>query len=421
MTRSVAVVGFQEDSREYLEDSLRTDVHFFNAVSRAESIVWTPDYPFGERVETGYARLKDAAAEGIMTYWDFPASMLTAFIAERAGLPYAGTSAVMQCEHKYWFRQQQSKVTDTPGFCAFDPFADDPLAQIDLDYPFWIKPVVGHSSMLGFEIKSEEDFAEALSEIREGIELLTRPFRYPLDNVDMPKEIADLGATCCLAEEIISHGGQYTLEGYVRDGEVVVYGVVASIRHPNGHTFARYQYPARLPKGVEARMIDTTKKILAQIGYDGSPFNIEFFYNEDTGRLDVVELNSRLSQSHSDLFKKVDGQPHQQIAVALALDETPQWRRREGEFAMAAKCFLRKFEDATVTRVPTEEDFERLHVEMPDVRVDVAVHEGTRLSEMVEQESYSYEIADIFVGGADEDEIVRKYDRAVEILQFRYE
>ena len=424
MTKNVAVVGLTEGTRDYLEDRMRTPgdvVHFVNAISREETIIHGSNYPFEELLETGLSRVKDAGAQAVMTYWDFPSTMLTAFIAKRAGLPYASVESVMKCEHKLWFRQEQAKVTEAPAFCSFDPTHEDPLSEITIDYPFWVKPVVGHSSMLGFEIENESDFREALTEIRDNIEMVAQPFSYALEHTELPPDLAEKGGRLCLAEEIISDGEQYTLEGYVRNGECFIYGVVASIRHPNGHTFARFQYPADLEEAVVNRMIEATEKIVAQIGFDGCPFNIEFFYDHSSGRLSVVEMNSRLSQSHSDIFNKVDGQPHQQIAVSLALDEEPIWRRRAGDFKIAAKCFLRHFEDATVVKVPDEEAFRKLREEMPDVRVDPAVNEGQRLSDLVEQESYSYEIADIFIGADSEEELLRKYDRCVEILDFRFE
>jgi hypothetical protein len=43
---------------------------------------------------------------------------------------------------------------------------------------------------------------------------------------------------------------------------------------------------------------------------------------------------------------------------------------------------------------------------------------GQRLSELLEQDSYSYELADVFIGAQDEDELLRKYERCLEILTF---
>lgn len=418
--QKIAVVGYNDFTSDYLADTAgrREGVEFVCALTREETIIERSGFPFEERLELAERRTREAGAQAVITYWDFPSSILAAFLAKRIDAPYASVESVMKCEHKFWFRREQSKVLDTPGFCAFDPFSDDPLDRITVDFPFWIKPVVGHSSMLGFKIENRQDFEEALSEIRSDIKELTRPFAYPLSKTDMPQDLVEGGPTLCMAEELIAHGDQYTIEGFVHDGRMTAYGTVASIREPNGHTFNRYQYPADIDDETRKQMEDATEAIIRQIGFDNCPFNIEFFHEPDTGRLNVLEMNSRLSQSHSHLFDKVDGRPHQTIAVELALGEQPEWRRGRGEFNIAAKHFIRTETDGIVCRVPEEEDMKRLHDEMPDVVVEPKVSTGDRLSELPEQESYSYELADLFIGARDEEELLRKYDRATEILPY---
>lgn len=416
----IAVVGFDDFTEEYLSRHVGAggEVRFVPALTRDETIIGHHDYPFETRLELAARRIRDASADGVITYWDFPSSLIAPLLAQRFGFPYASVESVMKCEHKYWFRKEQSAVMDTPGFCAFDPFARDPLAQISLDFPFWIKPVVGHSSMLGFEIGDADDFDRALAAIRDDIEPLTAPFEYPLDQCELPETLRTAGATLCLAEEIISEGEQYTVEGFVSDGTVHCYGVVASVREPNGHTFNRYQYPAAISDATAERMFSIAAQMMSHIGYDNCPFNMEFFHDPDSDRLHLLEINTRLSQSHSDLFNKVDGQPHQKIAVELAGGGSPGWRSGAGEFRVAAKHFIRHWEDAEVRAVPGEKQLAQLREEMPDVIVELKVAEGDLLSELPEQEEYSYELADLFIGADDERELLRKYDRATEILDF---
>ena len=166
------------------------------------------------------------------------------------------------------------------------------------------------------------------------------------------------------------------------------------------------------------RMEEIAGRIIGRIGYDNCPFNMEFFLEPGTGDLHVLEMNSRLSQSHSDLFYKVDGQPHEVLAVELALGRTPRWRRGAGRFELAAKCFVRRWEDGLVRRVPGEAQLAALHEEQPETLVELKVTEGQRLSELPEQEEYSYELADLFIGARDEAELLRKKDRAEAILDF---
>lgn len=418
--QTIAVVGFNDFAEEYLAARLGDSaaVRFVPALTREEIIITEKGFPFEERLEMAASRIEAEKPDGIITYWDFPSSLLTPLLAERYGFTYASLDSTLKCGHKYWFRLEQAQVLDTPAFDAFDPFADDPRAHIDLDYPFWIKPVVGHSSMLGFEITDRQAFDAALTEIRRDIEALTAPFSYPLSQGNLPRKLRDAGATMCLAEELISAGDQYTIEGYVHAGEVRVYGVVESVREPNGHTFNRYQYPARLGRDTQARMEDVAERLMRQIGYDDCPFNMEFFHEPESGTLHVLEVNARLSQSHAHLFDKVDGQPHVRIAVDLALGRSPHWESGKGPDAVAAKHFLRRTEDGRVRRVPDTAQLEQVDNEVPGVIVELKVAEGERLSEVPEQEEYSYELADLFIGGSDEDELLRKYERTKELVSF---
>lgn len=424
-TRHVAVVGLDEFNGRYLTEDLHdvADINFFAALERDETHIDDACYDFEAHLDRARDRMRSVKGgpDGIITYWDFPSSAMAPFLAREFDLPYPSAESVMKCEHKLWSREEQAKVVDTPDFCGFDPFADDPLSEITLDYPFWVKPVVGHSSMLGFEITNAGDFAAALDKFLGKIRELTRPFRYPLENCDLPAHHAAAGPRMCIAEEMLSAGDQFTVEGYIRDGEVHTIGIVESIRMENEHSFSHYRYPARLDDDVAERMRFMSEQIMRAFEFEGAPFNIEYFYDCERDRLDVLEVNSRMSQSHSDLFKNVDGQPHQQIAVDLALDREPRWHEREGEFPAAAKFFIRRFEDAFVQTVPSDEDMKLLKEAMPDVRVALNVEAGQRLSELSEQESYSYEIADLFIGGQNDSELEEKFDLAQKILSFELE
>lgn len=417
---TIAVIGYSDATRDHLERAAAPSdaIRFAPALRREEAIVRPEGYPFEERLDLAARRAREVGPEGVLTYWDFPSSLIAPLVARRLGLRYASLESVMKCEHKLWFRREQSAVVDAPRFSDFDPFGDDPLSQIGLDFPFWVKPVVGHSSMLGFEIGSRAAFDTALEAIRGGVGGLTEPFRYPLSQTRLPEDLARKGPTLCIAEELISSGEQYTVEGFASEGEVVIYGVVASVRAPNGHSFARYQYPAALDGETARRMEETARAIVRRLDYRGCPFNIEFFHEPESGRIHVLEMNSRLSQSHSDLFHKVDGRPHQAVAVDLALGRAPRWERGGGRFAVAAKFFLRHYEDGRVAAVPGEEALARLLEETPDARVELNVSEGQRLSDLPQQDAYSFELADIFLGARDEAELLRKFERCRALLRF---
>ena len=63
----------------------------------------------------------------------------------------------------------------------------------------------------------------------------------------------------------------------------------------------------------------------------------------------------------------------------------------------------------------------RSNARIPGCTVDVTVTVGDRLSELYDQDSYSYALATVYLGADDEDELIRKYEQALEGLPFEFE
>ncbi|HKK29969.1 MAG TPA: D-alanine--D-alanine ligase [Alphaproteobacteria bacterium] len=359
--------------------------------------------------------------DAIIGYWDFPSSVIAPILRHRHGIVAPSLEAVAACEHKIWSRIEQRRVIPemVPRFDAVDPFADDPFSQISVDFPFWLKPVKAHSSYLGFKIRSHADFEEHLPVIRENIHIFAEPFDAFLELVDVPEELAGVGGSYCIAEEIISAGQQCTLEGYVQSGEVTVYGVVDSIRSGKHRScFARYQYPSQLPRHVHTRMVEAAAGVIRQIDYDNAPFNAEFFWDRQSDEIRILEINTRISKSHCPLFKMVDGVSHQQVAIDLALGHRPDFPSRGGSHRLAAKFMLRVFEDGQVRRIPAASDIAALQERFPDAMVRMLVDEGQRLAHLSFQDSYSFELAEIFLGANNQTELLEKYETALDLLPF---
>jgi len=303
-----------------------------------------------------------------------------------------------------------------------DPFDNASIDAIGLDYPFWLKPIKSFASHLGFRIRSRADLDEAIPLIRAGIPELGELFNDFLAHVELPEEVADIGGMHCIAEAIVT-GRQCTLEGFVHEGGVEIYGVVDSIRHANRSSFTRYQYPSRLPAGVQSRMSRIATRVVQRIGLDHTPFNIEFFWDEPRDQLWLLETNPRISQSHGELFEKVDGTPHHKVVVDLALDRRPHWTRGGGPFRCAGKFFLRQFSDALVTRVPTRAEIDAITERIPGTLVEVQAREGMLLSDLdpQDQDSYSYICALIFIGADNQRQLLERHRRCVESLRFEFE
>lgn len=424
--KNIFYVGLDDFHRRSVESMpIAAECRFHTLLDHREVRGLDRDVNVEELLDKARRQLDDfkGSVDGICTYWDFPSSCMVPILCGERGLPSASLEAVLKCEHKYWSLLEQRKVVPNhvPRFQAVDPFDEASIAAIDLPYPYWLKPVKSVNAYLGFKIEDERDLEVAIGRIRRGIQRIAEPFNSVLRMVDLPPEVRGIDGRFCIASENIAAPRQCTAEGWCFGGETTVYGVVDSVRFPGTSTFSRYEYPSTLPKPVLDRIHHICHRVMTQIGYCGSPFNIEFFWDEKSDRLSLLEVNSRISQSHSRLFNHVDGAPNHLVAVELALGRRPSIPYREGKNPVAAKFYLRSFEDGTVVHAPDEAAVERISREIPDVSVQVTVSEGVRLSELKNQESYSFELAWIYVGAQNHDELMDKFERCKELLGIRIE
>jgi hypothetical protein len=243
------------------------------------------------------------------------------------------------------------------------------------------------------------------------------PFDQALARVELPPEVEAIGGVACLAEGIIG-GWQCTLEGYVSHGESHVYGTVDSLRMPGVSTFRAYHYPSQLPVPIQRRMEQIAMDVVKQAGLDHCCFNAEFFYDEADGQIWILEINTRLSQSHCDLFAKVDGASSQRAMLDLSQGHSPRMLHRQGEFAVAGKYFLRTFEDGIVHAVPSADDLAAVVERFPGTRIEIDPVPGDRLSQMAVQESYSFELGRVFIGADDHDQLEERFETIRAMLPF---
>ncbi|MPY96625.1 MAG: ATP-grasp domain-containing protein [Actinophytocola sp.] len=419
-SRNVFVLGLDEQNLATLRDVDMPDLRLHPLLSVEELQGDEIDLPALLDKATEQVETFDDTVDAIVGYWDFPTSSMVPMLCQRFGLRSADLEAVVKCEHKYWSRLEQSKVIeDYPAFGLVDPFEETSPPE-GLDYPFWVKPVKSFSSELAFKVCDENEFADALAEIRDGIHRIGDPFEFVLNQLDLPPEIEAAGGNACLAEAEIT-GAQLTVEGYNDGTDIHIYGVVDSAPYAGSSSFLRYEYPSTLSEDMIARACDASRKVIRQMGLESVAFNIEFFADPVREELALLEVNPRHSQSHARLFELVDGTPNHQCMIRLALGLDPALPRGEGPYEHAAKWFLRRFDDAYVRQVPSAADIERVEEHVSDSWVTILVDEGVQLSAAAPQDSYSYELANIFIGAHSEQELHEKYEQCVAGLPFEFD
>lgn len=427
MTKNVFVIGLNAYNAERLRRLRGVEDVVFHPLLTAAQVSETEEFDIPAMLKEAEATLDafDGSIDAIVGYIDFPVSTMLPLLCEKYSTPNASLQSLLKCEHKYWSRKVMAEVIPEhiPKFTAFDPFDDNALSQIgeaDLRFPFFVKPIKSSGSRLGFRINSPEDFDYAVEKIRAEIGQISEPFNVVLDKADLPDEIRAIGGHYCMAEQVIG-GRQCTIEGYVHDGEVVPYATVDSIRYAQFLSFFYYLYPSSLPRSVQETMYDITRRIMAHIGYDNAGFNIEFYWDEIQNKIWLLEINTRIAQSHCDLFEMVDGVSHQQVTIDLGLGRRPGMPRGAGPKKVAAEFFYRVFfRDATVARTPSRAELEVAAEQVNGTRIVSYVSKNMRLSELPEQDAYSFAIASIWMGANKPSTLMWNYEQVLKKLNYEF-
>ncbi len=406
------------------------NLNMIRQLDEARECIFFPGITFGEMRKKDHVdipgllkitedRIREAGRiDAVVSFFDFPASLLVPLIAQRHKLTGPSLKSVMKCEHKYWGRMEQKKVIpdNIPRFQAFDPFDPEAYEKIGFKPPFWVKPVKSYHSYLAYRITDKEQFMICMKEAREKIGAIVEPFTQIFEQFNLSPEPGRIKEQ--MFAETCIRGHQCTAEGYVTDREINVYAIVDSVRAANASSLIRYEYPSRLPETVKQSIRDLSRKVIGQIGLKHSAFNIEYFYNTKTGHIRLLEVNPRISQSHAAIFEKVHGVSHHEVMLNLALNRRPRPLNYQGEFNVAANFLLRSFRPGVVQQIASEESIMALREKYPDMRLKINVQKGMNLDDLLphQVDSYSYELANIFLGAMSRDELMEKYRDVTENL-----
>jgi hypothetical protein len=344
-------------------------------------------------------------------------SFVASVVAKKLGLSGPSPEAVFNTQHKFLSRQTQRKHAPAENVPEFRlvPLESDTMP---MPAPFFLKPVKSHLSMLSFRIDSEAAFRRAMNEARDELDRITNAYEQ-IRTEQLEQATAAISCNNMLAESLIE-GDQVTVEGFVHGGKVTVIGVVDSVMYPGTQSFKQFDYPSKAPKSVQQRMTELAEMVARGAGLDNTMFNVEMSYDQRTDRLEVIELNSRMSSQFADLFEKVDGVNTYEVTLALASGEEPRFTHGGGEFTCASSFVLRTFEDQEVRSVPRAEDVASLKEQMPDARIEILTRAGARLSEH-SQDPASFRYAIINLGGRGEEDLEQRRRAAVSALSFQFE
>lgn len=417
--KQIFVLGLDKFNRGQLEVLPNAANYDFHEALPTERLETYRGRSIDQILKEAREGLKNRKVDALITWWDFPCTLLLGKLNDELGFEGLTLECALRCEHKYWSRCEQVKVIPeaVPEFDLVNPFDAKAFEDLGLSTPFWLKPIKATESMLSFRIERTEEYERALEITREWISDLARPFNEILAYSNLPGEVARVDGNYCQLETECA-GSQHTVCGYVAKGKGHIYGVVDSLNYPNTTSFLCYVYPSELPQPVQSRMGALSLKLVQHLGLQQNAFNVEYFYNVEKDEIKLLEINPRISQSHSNIFQKVDGKSDEALIIELALGEDPPFPERRGDYGCAAKYHLRTFEDGWIERVPTPEEIQAIQAEFPGLLIHIEVEPGQRLSDFPEHDSYSYVLATYFLGAGDRKSLQRKFKAVAERLDF---
>ncbi|MEA2234195.1 MAG: hypothetical protein QOD83_4011 [Solirubrobacteraceae bacterium] len=328
-------------------------------------------------------------ADGIVATHD-NAALLAALAAQRRGLPGPKPEAVFACQYKPASRARQRVAVPhaVPRYAILDPSAA-------FEPPFFVKPAIG---TLSGGARRIDDLRQLGIADGNGHASSYAP-------VAQLMGLSVVDACGYLMEELMS-GDEAMLEGYVRHGRLTTIGITDSAKYAGTDSFERFEYPTRLSAERQAELIDTAERIVAELGFDDSLLNIEFFVPE-RGPVKIIEVNPRIAAQYAPLIKALHGRSTYEVLFALACGEDPRWQPQLPDGAATSYC-LRAFDDAFVERVPE-----------PQHGLEILVEPGLRLSEQQGQnDPRSYRLALFYETGETREEALLRCRQRARTLQF---
>ncbi len=427
--KNIFIFGIDDYNLEELNSIEQAEQYNFISLFRAEEIMilLQGDLIDYEKI-IGQAKKQlnqhQGTIDAIIGFYD-PAMLPVFYLCEEYGLNGPGLFSPLLCEHKYWSRLEQKKIVpaNIPEFTCLDPFSNHQLKDITISTPFWLKPVKSYGSQLGYKIENQQDLDKSLEEIRQNIKYFAHPFNHMLSLADtsvLPEETRKIDGNYCIVESIIQ-GNLFTIEGFVYKGQVHQHGFFDSVTYDESSSFFAYLTPGQLDDKIKERMMAITEKVMKQNKFNNTVFNIEFFYDEKDDQIWLLEVNTRISQSHSEIFKLVHGSSNHQFLVQLATGKMPSMQKYQGKYKIAGKLHHRVFfKKGKVTAVPSDKDLEQLEEEF-DAKIYLDVKKGQELSELPGQDSFSSQLVRIHMGAQSKEELYSKYDELVDKLNISVE
>lgn len=268
-----------------------------------------------------------------------------AILAARLGLPGLAPASVAKVRNKAIMREAVAGAgLLVPTFAVVRDPAEIDAACVHVGFPAVIKPVESGGSIHVSRVDSLQQARRAIAAIYADDEL---EFDRPLD-------------TDVVVERYVA-GPEYSADGYVRDGEVVVAAVTRKLLGPEPRFLEiGHLTPAPLDEASRKEITEYTSAVAKAVGITVGPFHCELRLSSNGPVL--MEIAGRLPGDRiTDLMEEATGLvlPRAALAVAAGADPGALGAYHEPAAGAAGIRFLTTGGSASYTRLEGWEELTR--------------------------------------------------------------
>jgi hypothetical protein len=374
-------------------------------------LLWFDLWRFVERMAARYRGGVDAVFSSNEQF----GALAAALVARELGLPGLAPEVLLATQHKYEARLRLARFA--PDLCpAFRLIRYDIGAREaeQLRDPLFVKPVKATFSVLARRCDTPR---QLMAHLRFRpfeklvIERLIEPHNQALRR--FPQFAID--SRHLVVEEVLE-GRQINVDGYVHDGAVQLLGICDEHMYPGTISFLRFAFPGRTDAALAARVREASERVVRGYGIDHGFFNLEFFVDESSGALKLIEVNPRLASQLAQCYDWVLGIDTYELGFAMALGR-PLPSPHTAPFGAAASFVWRSFDASSCPRLPSAEDRAWLAREFPQARLEVYPKRGGALQRDLKWLG-SHRWAVLNMPGRDEAELRERYVRVCERLRW---
>ncbi|MFW6142781.1 MAG: ATP-grasp domain-containing protein [Desulfovermiculus sp.] len=347
-------------------------------------------------------------------------AVFAAIICSETGKTFASLPSIINCQNKYISRHKQREVLPqaVPDFCLALEYLQNPSR---LSPPFFIKPVRANISFGTHLIETPEELEYYIGLESKDIAAYNQ---YYLDALSLRPHMSNgLNVATCnsfLCEALIT-GEQVTVDGFVCNGEVHIFGMTKAVFYPGSNSFSHHEFPYSFSPALDEKINTGLGRLVPALGIDNSFFNVELRADPEKETFDILEVNSRIAFQFAKTIELVTGFDPLHLLCDVACNEQPDLSRTQRTtYPLCLNFELHSFTDRKIVKTPTQSGYEQIRLLYPDVHIRNLVHEQSMLSDYKHNpESFRYCMLDI--PGNSREEILAAFEHITSLLGYEFE